>query len=156
MPTLTRKTRLALAVSSTLVLVAGLLATAAVFNLPFFGFGGTGQAAEMKTIEQIVYDDHYVTPPTVREKAASDGGASSTKTEPPASPTTVVSPPAAPAPALAVVSSPATAATTAPPTATTTRATATTAVIPPPPAGCHEPEWDREHRVWQCSNGGDD
>ena len=68
-----RTTAMALAASATLVVGSGVVASAAVLDLPVFGFGGheaTGTAASPATttpppsvVEQTVYDDHYVTTP---------------------------------------------------------------------------------------------
>jgi hypothetical protein len=60
----TRKTATALAVSGALTVGAALVAAAAVFSLPMFGFGpavsSTAQPPPTSLVERIVYDDHYV------------------------------------------------------------------------------------------------
>ena len=78
-----RTTAMALAASAALVVGSGVVASAAVLDLPLFGFGGheaTGTAASPATttpppsvVDQTVYDDHYVTTP------GPSGGASKTK-----------------------------------------------------------------------------
>jgi len=149
-----RTTAMALAASATLVVGSGVVASAAVLDLPLFGFGheATRSAASPATttppvsvVEQTVYDDHYVTAP-----GAPSGGTSGM-------PARVTAGGAAAAPAPTAARAPAPVPATAPPAAPAPTAPPTTA--PPaspgsPPPGCVEPQWDPEHKVWQCSNTG--
>ncbi len=158
----TRKTIMALSVSGALTLAAGVSASAAVLDLPILGFGeAASEQAAPKVVHQTVYDDHYVTATTTPKAATAPARRyrrrpATIRAEPrraPSGPAATAGPaPVAAAPVAATpVAAPAVPATTHesddPPPVTT----APGATIPPPPAGCREPEWDREHQVWQCS-----
>jgi hypothetical protein len=153
MPRISRKTALALAVSASLVIGAGGMATAAVLKLPAFGFGsaaGARRVVTRGTIPRIVYHDHYVTTPAVQEQPATSSAGSGITPAPAPAPAPLPEPsPSRQARALPVAAAPVPPApdpptTQAPPTAR-----------PGAPANCREPEWDQEHLVWHCSNGDD-
>ena len=175
---LTRKTVAALGISGALTVMGGVLASAAVLNLPILGFGeaATQAAAPPRVIHRTVYDDHYVTANTAPKAEAPAAGSPAPKAAPGAPATTTVPTAGTAAPASAPASVAATApaapsgaapaapsgAAPAAPAGTAPAAPATTQpeVTPPPPsgrppvpAGCREPEWDSEHQAWHCSNG---
>jgi hypothetical protein len=178
---LTRKTVAALGLSGALTVMGGVLASAAVLNLPILGFGeaATQAAAPPRVIHRTVYDDHYVTANTAPKAPAAGSPASKAAPGAPATTTEPTAGTAAPAggPAFVAATAPAAPAGTAPaapsgaapsgtapaaPAGTAPAAPATTQpeVTPPPPsgrppvpAGCREPEWDSEHQAWHCSNG---
>lgn len=157
----TRKTIVALSVSGALTVMAGVSASAAVLDLPILGFGETAseQSAPPKVVHRTVYDDTYVTTPTTPKPAATNPAASSGTAAASSSPAGGAGPAytvgatsgagPAPAPAPAPVAAHVEEPDDSPPVASPG------ATIPPPPAGCREPEWDSEHRVWQCSSAGE-
>jgi hypothetical protein len=165
----TRKTIMALSVSGALTLAAGVSASAAVLDLPILGFGeAASEQVAPKVVHQTVYDDHYVTATTMPRAAThqpdATGALSSTipGTTSTAGPASTAAPaavgaaaPAAPAAVAPVVPATPVAAPAVPATPHESDGPPVTTVpgasIPPPPAGCREPEWDREHKVWQCS-----
>lgn len=192
---LTRKTIVAVGLSGALTVVAGVWALAAVFGLPFLGFGEAAHgSAAPEVVHRTVYDDQYVTATTETPSGPSGSGASRGSSgatgsgaavgaspttqalQAPTKLTTAGSPQPSTAPTVQPAGAPATQpshpATTEPTRApATTRAppatepppraddpdptTTTTAGLPPIPAGCREPEWDSEHRVWHCSDDRD-
>ena len=156
---ITRKTATALAVSGALTVGAALVATAAVFSLPVFGFGpDTSASAEpppTSVVERTVYDDHYVT----RAPAGGSAAQASCRADPAPSAAVPVASTTGSAPRdrpqrgrgcpgtrrLRPLDAPAPTTpptTTKPPTPTTTR--------PPIPAGCQEPEWEPQDGGWHC------
>ena len=75
---LTRKTVAALGLSGALTVMGGVLASAAVLNLPILGFGEAANqaAAPPRVIHRTVYDDHYVTANTAPKAPAAGSPAS--------------------------------------------------------------------------------
>jgi len=157
---LTRKTVAALGLSGALTVMGGVLASAAVLNLPILGFGEAANqaAAPPRVIHRTVYDDHYVTANTAPKAEAPAAGSPAPKAAPGAPATTTVptAGTAAPAgaPASVAATAPAAPAGTAPagapafvgatapaapaaPAGTAPAAPATTQpeVTPPPPSG---------------------
>jgi len=136
---ITRKTAAALAVSGAITVGAALVAAAAVFSFPVFGFGPaastSAQPPPTSVVERTVYDDHYVTRAPAGGNAGAGGSPASTGSRgAPAVPVaaTTGSGTGTAQPASAVVA----------PSPTTTR--------PPIPAGCQEPEWEPQDGGWHC------
>jgi hypothetical protein len=138
-----RKTALAVAASTALVLGSGLFAAAAVFHLPLFGLHESTAARTASTTTTP-----RPAPPKGTVRPA-DGPSVTTSTAPRDEPIGGTGWAAAltrqvtgPAPATNPGPGHATPAPAPPPTAAPSR--------PAAPAGCQEPEWDPDLQSWHC------